>query len=125
MVSDHQGRGAVLTGTLGLDKRGHFLGLRVEWLINLGAYCSKSGPFINTMASPRSMASNIYKVPTLFGHHKLVLTNTTPGTAYRGAGRPNVAYLWERLVDEAARITGIDRIELRRRRTQTIQQANS
>ena len=39
----------------------------------------------------------------------------TPGTAYRGAGRPNVAYLMERLVDEAARQTGIDRIELRRR----------
>jgi carbon-monoxide dehydrogenase large subunit len=44
-----------------------------------------------------------------------VLTNTTPITAYRGAGRPNVSYLVERLVDEAARETGIDRIELRRR----------
>jgi carbon-monoxide dehydrogenase large subunit len=115
IVSDHQGRGAVLTGTLALDKDGHFLGYRVEWLVNMGAYCSKSGPFINTMASPRSMATNIYRVPALFGLHRLVLTNTTPGTAYRGAGRPNVAYLWERLVDEAARVIGIDRIEIRRR----------
>lgn len=115
MVSDHQGRGVTLAGTLGLDREGRFLGLRIEWLVNLGAYCSKSGPFINTMASPRSMATNIYRVPALFGHHRLVFTNTTPGTAYRGAGRPSVAYLWERLVDEAARVTGIDRIELRRR----------
>jgi carbon-monoxide dehydrogenase large subunit len=115
MVSDHQGRGVVLTGTLGLDRNGRFLGIHIEWLVNLGAYCSKSGPFINTMASPRSMASNIYRVPALFGHHRLVFTNTTPGTAYRGAGRPSVAYLWERLIDEAARVTGIDRIELRRR----------
>jgi len=115
IVSDHQGRGVVLSATLGLNRRGRFLGLAVEWLVNMGAYCSKSGPFINTMASPRSMATNIYKVPALFGHHRLVLTNTTPGTAYRGAGRPSVAYLWERLIDEAARVTGIDRIELRRR----------
>ena len=47
--------------------------------------------------------------------HQLVFTNTTPTTAYRGAGRPNVSYLAERLVDEAARVTGIDRITLRRK----------
>jgi aerobic carbon-monoxide dehydrogenase large subunit len=49
------------------------------------------------------------------GRHRLVFTNTTPTTAYRGAGRPNVAYLWERLAEEAAVATGIDSIELRRR----------
>src|SRR5262249_11295080 len=65
--------------------------------------------------APRTMATNVYKVPAIYGRHRLVLTNTTPTTAYRGAGRPNVAYLWERLVDEAARATGVDRIELRRR----------
>ena len=115
IVSDHHARSAELTGALALDGQGNFIGLRVEWLINMGAYCSNAGPLINTVAAPRSMSSNIYKVPTLYGHHRLVLTNTTPSTAYRGAGRPNVAYLWERLVDEAARVTGIDRIELRRR----------
>jgi carbon-monoxide dehydrogenase large subunit len=47
--------------------------------------------------------------------NRLVFTNTTPTTAYRGAGRPNVSYLAERLVEEAARITGIDRVEIRRR----------
>jgi carbon-monoxide dehydrogenase large subunit len=115
LTNDHQGRGAVLTGTLGLDADGNFVALRVEWLVNMGAYCSKNGPFINTMASPRSMSNNIYKVPALFGLHKLILTNCTPGTAYRGAGRPNVSYLWERLVDEAARVTGNDRVRLRRK----------
>jgi carbon-monoxide dehydrogenase large subunit len=115
LANDHQGRGAVLTGTLGLDADGNFVALRVQWLVNMGAYCSKNGPFINTMASPRSMSNNIYKVPALFGLHKLILTNCAPGTAYRGAGRPNVSYLWERLVDEAARVTGIDRVKLRRK----------
>jgi carbon-monoxide dehydrogenase large subunit len=115
LANDHQGRGAVLTGTLGLDADGKFIALRVQWLVNMGAYCSKNGPFINTMASPRSMSNNIYKVPALFGLHKLILTNCAPGTAYRGAGRPNVSYLWERLVDEAARVTGIDRVRLRRK----------
>jgi carbon-monoxide dehydrogenase large subunit len=114
MLSDHQGRGVRLSGELALDGDGHFLALRVEWLVDLGAYCSHAGPFINTAASPTSMAVNVYRIPAFYGLHRLVFTNTTPGTAYRGAGRPSVAYLVERLVDEAARQTGIDRIELRR-----------
>ncbi len=115
LVSDHHGRGAHLKGRLALDRDGHFIGIEVEWLVDTGAYCSNAGPLINTIASPRSMAINVYRVPTVFGRHHLILTNTTPTAPYRGAGRPNVAYLWERLVDEAARVTGIDRIEIRRR----------
>jgi carbon-monoxide dehydrogenase large subunit len=104
-----------LTGQLALDAKGKFLALRVEWLVDLGAYCSGAGPLINTIAAPTSSAANIYSVPAIFGHHRLVFTNTTPTTAYRGAGRPNVAYLWERLVEEAARKLGVDSITLRRR----------
>ena len=115
IVSDHHARSVELAGELALDKDGTFIGLRVEWLVNSGAYCSSAGPLTSTVAAPRTMAANIYRVPAIHGHHRLVLTNTTPSTPYRGAGRPNVAYLWERLVDEAARITGIDRVELRRR----------
>ncbi|NBS47904.1 MAG: xanthine dehydrogenase family protein molybdopterin-binding subunit, partial [Betaproteobacteria bacterium] len=48
-------------------------------------------------------------------HQKAVLTNTMPTSAYRGAGRPEAIHNMERLMDEAARATGIDRIELRRR----------
>jgi carbon-monoxide dehydrogenase large subunit len=115
ILSDHHGRGAVLTGELALDKDGNFLGLSIGWLVDLGAYCSNAGPFINTAASPTSMAANAYRTPAVCGLNRLVFTTTTPTTAYRGAGRPNASYLMERLVDEAARLTGIDRVELRQR----------
>ena len=115
LSGDHHGRAAVLSGELGLDKDGRFVALRVEWLVNLGAFCSNAGPLINTVAAPTSSAISLYNVTAIHGRHKLVFTNTTPTTAYRGAGRPNVAYLWERLVEEAALATGIDAIELRRR----------
>ena len=58
---------------------------------------------------------NIYRTPAVHGLHRLVLTNTTATTPYRGAARPNVSYMMERLVDEAAIEMGIDRVELRRR----------
>ena len=112
---DHHGRAVELIGELALDCNGRFLGLRVQWLVNQGAYCSNAGPLINTGTAPRSAATSLYNVTAVYGRHRLVFTNTTPTTAYRGAGRPNVAYLWERLIEEAAHITGIDSIELRRR----------
>jgi aerobic carbon-monoxide dehydrogenase large subunit len=115
MSGDHHGRAADLAGELALDRDGRFLALRVRWLVNLGAYCSNAGPLINTIASPTSSAISLYNVPAVHGRHRLVFTNTTPTTAYRGAGRPNVAYLWERLVEEGARAIGIDPVELRRR----------
>ncbi|HEV2955515.1 MAG TPA: xanthine dehydrogenase family protein molybdopterin-binding subunit [Xanthobacteraceae bacterium] len=115
ILSDHHGRAARLTGALALDRAGRFLAIRIDWLVNLGAYASNAGPFINTGAAPTSSAINAYRIPAAYGSHQLVFTNTTPTTAYRGAGRPNVAYLAERLVDEAARVSGIDRIALRRK----------
>lgn len=110
---DHHARAADLIGELGLDRRGRFIALRVQWLVNVGAFCSNAGPLINTIAAPTSSAISLYNVPAVYGRHRLVFTNTTPTTAYRGAGRPNVSYLWERLVEEAAAITGIDSVKLR------------
>jgi aerobic carbon-monoxide dehydrogenase large subunit len=115
MMSDHHGRGATLRGSLALDAKGKFLGLKIDWLVDLGAFGSNAGAFVNTAASPTQSAIGAYRIPCVYGNHKLVFTNTTPTTAYRGAARPNVTYLIERLVDEAARVTGIDRIALRRR----------
>jgi carbon-monoxide dehydrogenase large subunit len=115
MSGDHHARAADLVGELALDRRGRFLALRVEWLVNLGAFASNAGPLINTVAAPTSSAVSLYNVGAIHGRHRLVFTNTTPTTAYRGAGRPNVAYLWERLVEEAAAATGIDPVEIRRR----------
>jgi carbon-monoxide dehydrogenase large subunit len=114
IVSDHHGRAARLYGELALDRGGRFLGLRIRWISNMGAYLSQPGPLINTL-NPATHAINVYRIAALYGRHLLVLTNTTSTTAYRGAGRPNISYLVERLVDEAARETGIDRIELRQR----------
>jgi carbon-monoxide dehydrogenase large subunit len=114
IVGDHHGRAARLAGELALDREGRFLGLKVKWIVNAGAFLSQPGPLINTR-NPASHAINVYCIPALFGRHLLALTNTTSTTAYRGAGRPNASYLVERLVDEAARELGIDRIEIRRR----------
>ena len=114
IVSDHHGRAARLFGELALDREGRFLGLRMRWVVNAGAFLSQPGPLINTR-NPASHAINVYRIPALYGRHLLALTNTTSTTAYRGAGRPNVSYLVERLVDEAARELGIDRTEIRRR----------
>ncbi|HYG55630.1 MAG TPA: xanthine dehydrogenase family protein molybdopterin-binding subunit [Burkholderiales bacterium] len=114
IISDHHGRAARLHGELALDRDGRFIGLRHRWIVNMGAYLSQAGPLINSV-NPSTHAINIYRITALHGRHSLVFTNTTPTTAYRGAGRPNVTYLVERLVDEAAREVGIDRVELRRR----------
>jgi carbon-monoxide dehydrogenase large subunit len=114
IVSDHHGRAIELSGELALDKDGRFLALRVHWICNMGAHLSQAGPIINAV-NPSTHAINAYRIPALFGRHQLVLTNTTSVTAYRGAGRPGVSYLVERLVDEAARELGIDPPELRRR----------
>src|SRR6266851_5717729 len=113
-LSDYHGRAAKLSGELALDKDGNFLAIRIQWIVNAGAYLSTPGPLINTLP-PGLHAINLYRIPAMYGRHRLALTNTTPTTAYRGAGRPNVCYLAERLVEEAARETGIDRLELRRR----------
>ncbi|HEY8579950.1 MAG TPA: xanthine dehydrogenase family protein molybdopterin-binding subunit, partial [Beijerinckiaceae bacterium] len=114
ILSDHHGRAARLHGELALDADGRFVGLRIEWIVDCGAYLSGAGPFINTMA-PSTHAASVYAIPALVGLHRLAVTNTTPTTAYRGAARPNVCYLIERLVDEAAVETGRDRIELRKK----------
>src|SRR6266849_4539371 len=113
-LSDYHGRAAKLIGELALDKEGRFLEIRINWIVNTGAYLSTPGPLINTLP-PGLHAINLYRIPAMYGRHRLALTNTTPTTAYRGAGRPNVCNLAERLVEEAARETGIDRLELRRR----------
>jgi aerobic carbon-monoxide dehydrogenase large subunit len=113
-LSDYQGRALRLRGELALDRDGRFLALRVHWTVNSGAYLSPSGPLINTLNASMH-AVNAYRIPALYGRHRLALTSTTPTAAYRGAARPSVTYLVERLVDEAARESGIDRVALRRR----------
>ncbi len=112
-LSDYHGRGLRMTGELALDAEGRFLAIRHEWLCDLGAFPVATGPLIDTI-NPASMCTGPYRIPAVHGRHRLVFTNTVPITAYRGAGRPDMAYMVERLADEAARQTGRDRLALRR-----------
>ena len=113
-VSDQQGRDHEMTAELALDKEGNFLALRVTGYGNLGAYIGTTAPMMATNNVVKNSVS-VYRTPLLHVSTKLVLSNTTPVSAYRGAGRPEANYYMERLVDEAAAKLGIDRVELRRR----------
>ena len=113
-VSDAHGRDHVSTAEMALDKDGNFLALRVKTLCNMGAYLSTFAPAIPTYLSATLLAG-VYKTPLIYGEVKAVFTNTVPVDAYRGAGRPETAYLLERLVDVIAHDTGMDRVELRRK----------
>jgi carbon-monoxide dehydrogenase large subunit len=113
-MSDAHGRDHVSYGELALNKDGDFLGLRVSTRANLGAYLSTFGPAVPTYMHATLFAGN-YKTPAIHAEVKGMFTHTVPVDAYRGAGRPEASFLLERLVDKAAKETGIDPIELRRR----------
>ncbi|MBX6322256.1 MAG: xanthine dehydrogenase family protein molybdopterin-binding subunit [Rhodospirillaceae bacterium] len=113
-ASDSQARDHVTEAELALDKDGHFLAMRIVTLANLGAALSNAGPFIPTLAGA-GMLAGLYKTPALHATVKGVFTNTVPTDAYRGAGRPEAAYLVERMVDLAARQLKLTPAEIRRR----------
>ena len=107
------GRDNVSRVRLGLDQAGRFLALEVDTVANLGAGMSTGGPGSSTNAPGNAMAGG-YAIPAVFMAVRGAFTNTVPLDAYRGAGKPEANYLIERLIDEAARITGLDRVMLRR-----------
>ncbi|HZD26647.1 MAG TPA: xanthine dehydrogenase family protein molybdopterin-binding subunit, partial [Alphaproteobacteria bacterium] len=113
-MSDAQGRDNVSVAEMAMDDEGRFLGLRVTTYAALGAYLSNFAPFIPTGAGTH-MVTGLYDIPAAYVQVKGVLTNTVPTDAYRGAGRPEAAYLIERLVEEAAREIGVGSDEIRRR----------
>ena len=113
-LSDTHGRDNIWRGELALDAEGRFLAMRVRNVANMGAYLSNYAPFIPTGAGTKVLAS-VYNFQAIHAHVLGVFTNTVPVDAYRGAGRPESNYIVERLIDAAARETGIDRIDLRRR----------
>jgi carbon-monoxide dehydrogenase large subunit len=113
-VSDYHGRAVRMRGELALDADGHFLAIRHDWICDIGAHPSAAGPSTNVL-NAALMAGGAYRIPAIYGRNRLAVTNTVPITAYRGAGRPDMAYAVERLVDQAAHETGIDRVALRRR----------
>src|SRR4051812_14702082 len=113
-LSDQHGRDHEMTAELALDKDAKFLALRVSGFGNIGAWVGTVAPQPMSMNVVRNVCG-VYRIPLLEVSTKVMLTNTTPVSAYRGAGRPEANYYMERLCDEAARELGIDRFEIRRR----------
>jgi len=113
-LADEQARDIVHKGEVALDANGRILALRFDYVSNLGAYLAFTGSFINTV-NLVNVVSGVYDVPAVYVQAKLVVTNTVPTAAYRGAGRPVASYAMERLIDQAAYETGIDPAEFRRR----------
>ncbi len=113
-LSTAHGRDIEAHAEMALAADGKILGLRIQTLANVGAYATGAGVAIQLLIGPWVQTS-VYDIQTIDFHFKAVLTNTSPTGAYRGAGRPEAIFTIERLMDEAARQTGIDRVALRRR----------
>lgn len=110
-ASDYQGRDLAVTAELALDAQGNFLAMRGANLSNQGSHPTNYGPLKKGV----EIMSSLYRVSTAHFKARGVVSNTMLTRPYRSAGRPEVMYVMERLIDIAARECGFDRIELRRR----------
>ncbi len=112
LLSDYHGRDQRVEGVLALDAEGRITALKVTGDYNTGAFLSAGAGVSPMFAS--TLATGCYRVPVAHVVSRAIYTNTSPTQPYRGAGRPEAAYLIERLMDAAARETGRDRVEMRR-----------
>ncbi|MBI3434442.1 MAG: xanthine dehydrogenase family protein molybdopterin-binding subunit [Proteobacteria bacterium] len=113
-VSDNQARESIAQAELALDDKGKFLALRIRHHANLGAFVAPAGAHLNTNNFARCLPG-MYRIAPIDVSARCMFSNTVPIGPYRGAGRPELNYVLERVVDEAARVTGIDAAKLRRR----------
>ncbi|GAB5377575.1 MAG: xanthine dehydrogenase family protein molybdopterin-binding subunit [Acuticoccus sp.] len=113
-MSDAHGRDHLTTVKLALDADHKFTGLRVDTTANLGAYMSLFSSCVPTYLYA-TLLSGQYALPNIYSNVKLVYTHTTPVDAYRGAGRPEAAYVIERIVEVAARRLGVSPVALRKK----------
>jgi len=113
-VTDTQARDTVSEAELAVDEKGKFLALRMRHLCNQGAYISTAGVNINTNNFARCLPG-MYRIPRVDVSVACYFSNTIPIGPYRGAGRPEANYVLERVVEEAARVTGIDPVRLRKK----------
>jgi carbon-monoxide dehydrogenase large subunit len=113
-LSAVHGRDLFSRAELALDADGRILALRTHSLANVGAYGPAVGAMIQMLIGPW-VSTSVYDIGVIDEHIQAVLTNTTPTGPYRGAGRPENIYIIERLMDAAARKTGLDPAEIRRR----------
>ena len=113
-MADAHGRDHVTTAKLALDNDGKFLAMKVDTIANMGAYLSNHATAIPSYLYATLLAGQ-YTTPLIHCHVQAVFNNTAMIDAYRGAGRPEAAFVVERLVEVAAREMGIDPVELRKR----------
>lgn len=109
-LSDYAGRDFRIESELALDTHGNFLGLRSTSVSNLGAYTASFVP----LTKGTQLMTSLYRLPAAV-RAKGVMSNRSCTAPYRSAGRPEVMFMIERLIDMAARAHGFDRVELRRR----------
>ena len=112
-LTDAQGRDNVVKAEMAMDRNGRFLGMRVDLYANIGAYISQYGPYIPYIGV--TMSTGVYDIQALDVSVTGLYTNTCPVDAYRGAGRPEAAFLLEKLVDACAHDLGLPVEEIRRR----------
>jgi carbon-monoxide dehydrogenase large subunit len=110
-VSDYMGRDLTVSAELALDAEGRFLALRTKNLSNVGAHSGSYVPLVKGVG----LATSGYRIPVAHISARAVLSTTMCTTPYRSAGRPEVIYVMERLVDKAAQEHGFDRVALRKR----------
>ena len=113
-VSTAHGRDHICDAEIAGKKDGEIVGIKVDLYANLGAYLSTFAPLIPTYLFGL-MLGGVYKMPNIDCKVHGVFTNTTPVDAYRGAGRPEAAYLVERMVSRFAQEIGRDPIVVRRK----------
>jgi carbon-monoxide dehydrogenase large subunit len=114
ILSDWHGRALELNGSIAIDESGNFLAIKFADKVDLGAFNCYFGSFIGTRNISITM-SGVYQIPALAMSSELYYTNTVPVSAYRGAGRPDIAYAIERLIDHAANEHGFDKVALRKK----------
>ena len=110
-LTDFQARDLAVDAALALDADGRFLGLRISNVSNIGAHAVSFIPMIKGV----EIFPLTYRVGACHARARAVTSNTAPTYPYRSAGRPEVTYAMERLVDLAADRLGLDRLEIRRR----------
>ena len=112
-LGDAHGRDLVSHAEVALDPEHRITGLRTRNFANLGAYTASRGATPPTLGP--LMAVNTYRIPAVHVEVAACFTHTVPTDPYRGAGRPEGLYVVERLMDAAARETGLGPVEFRRR----------
>ncbi len=112
LLTDAHGRDNMVEAEMAMDKNGKFLAMKVNLIANMGAYLSENAVFVPELGA--SMTTGLYDIPLIDLTIRNVYTNTCPVDAYRGAGRPEAAYLVERLADECARDLGMEPAAIRR-----------